>query len=79
MKFKIIIFSITIIFLVILTIFSVFYNKDLSLADLKSEYINKHSNFKILANGAKVHYRDQGQKNAPTIVLIHGGFGSLHN
>lgn len=29
--------------------------------------------------GASIHYRDQGKKDGPALVMIHGGFGSLQN
>lgn len=55
------------------------YKPNLTRAQLLDEYTTSASEFVTLPNGANVHYRDEGPQNAPTIVLIHGGFGSLHN
>ena len=56
----------------------VFFRGDLSREEL-AEYVNEESAFIDLPMGANLHYRDQGNPDGPAIVLIHGGFGSLHN
>ncbi len=47
--------------------------------DQLGEYVSTDSRFLELPGGAVAHYRDQGQPDAPPLVLIHGGLGSLHN
>ncbi len=65
---------------VILILFTclVFYKKDLTREEL-SGYINGESQFTTLSNGANVHYRDEGNPVGPVLLMLHGGFGSLHN
>lgn len=51
--------------------------------DLPKEYVdgkysNEHSQFLLMPNGARVHYRDEGDKAGPAIVLVHGSNASLH-
>ena len=50
---------------------------DISRATLEAKYATPPSQFLTLADGARVHYRDQGPKNAPALVLIHGSNASL--
>jgi len=56
---------------------AVFYKPDLSKSQLK-KYISESSKFMLLDNGAKMHYRDQGNRSGEVILLIHGRFTSLH-
>jgi pimeloyl-ACP methyl ester carboxylesterase len=44
---------------------------------LEAKYATPPSQFLTLADGARVHYRDQGPKTAPTLVLVHGSNASL--
>jgi len=46
-------------------------------AALEAKYGVPPSEFLTLADGARVHYRDRGPKNAPVLVLIHGSNASL--
>jgi pimeloyl-ACP methyl ester carboxylesterase len=46
-------------------------------AVLEAKYATPPSQFLTLADGAHVHYRDRGPKNAPVLVLIHGSNASL--
>ena len=75
---KIIFYLLCLIFAVVLLCLALFFTKDASRGELV-EYTNQYSQFADLPMGANVHYRDEGDKNAPVIVLLHGGFGSLHN
>lgn len=43
-----------------------------------AKYTNDESQFALLADGARVHYRDEGNPNGPAVVLIHGSNMSLH-
>lgn len=56
-----------------------FYKPNLTRDELRADYTTAASQFVNLPNGASVHYRDEGPRDAPVIVLVHGGFGSLQN
>ncbi len=57
---------------------AVLLRPDLSREQL-GEYVGTDSRFLELPSGAVAHYRDQGTRDGPAVVLIHGGLGSLHN
>src|SRR5580692_9623190 len=46
-------------------------------ATLEAKYGTPPSQYLTLADGARVHYRDRGPRNAPVLVLIHGSNASL--
>ncbi|APG63292.1 hypothetical protein LPB140_11425 [Sphingorhabdus lutea] len=54
------------------------YAPDMPLDELKAKYANNESEFVTLSNGQTVHLRDEGSKNAPAIILLHGSNSSLH-
>jgi pimeloyl-ACP methyl ester carboxylesterase len=45
---------------------------------LVAKYGQPPSQFVDLPSGAKVHYRDQGNRSGPALVLLHGSNASLH-
>ena len=45
---------------------------------LESAYANNASEFMTLEDGLKVHYRDEGLIDGPTLILVHGFSASLH-
>jgi len=51
---------------------------DVPAAELDALYGQPPSQFITLPSGARVHYRDQGQRNGPALVLLHGSNASLH-
>jgi pimeloyl-ACP methyl ester carboxylesterase len=51
---------------------------DVPEADLVAKYGQPPSLFLTLPSGANVHYRDQGNRNGPPLVLLHGSNASLH-
>jgi pimeloyl-ACP methyl ester carboxylesterase len=51
---------------------------DIPYAALESEYADAASKFADLPGGIRMHYRDNGDPNAPVIVLVHGFSASLH-
>ena len=57
---------------------AVFSDPDIPDAELVAKYGQPPSQFLTLASGARVHYRDQGQRNGPALVLLHGSNASLH-
>ena len=46
--------------------------------EMRAKYALPPSQFITLPSGATVHFRDQGQRNGPAIVLLHGSNASLH-
>ncbi|TNE61292.1 MAG: alpha/beta hydrolase [Alphaproteobacteria bacterium] len=54
------------------------WTPDIPHQDLVAKYGTGASNFVTLPSGAVAHYRDQGNKAGPVIVLLHGSNASLH-
>ncbi len=75
---KIFIWTVAIVSVLLTAVCGLFYRDDLPKEDLH-RYLNEHSQFMSLSSGAKVHYRDEGSRQKPTLVMIHGGLGSLQN
>ena len=75
---KVLLSILAIVVILAVAVVAVFFHGDLTREEL-SEYINEESEFIDLPMGANVHYRDQGNPDGPAIVLVHGGYGSLHN
>ncbi len=51
--------------------------KNISVDDLKPKYANDNSRF-ILIDQTIIHIRDEGKKDKPVLLLIHGVCSSLH-
>ena len=51
---------------------------DIPAEEVDALYTNEESEFMVLGNGARVHYRDEGNPDGPPLVLIHGSNASLH-
>ncbi|MEO1934424.1 MAG: alpha/beta hydrolase [Myxococcales bacterium] len=51
---------------------------DIPAEEVDALYTNEESEFMVLDNGARVHYRDEGNPDGPPLVLIHGSNASLH-
>ena len=45
---------------------------------MDAKYSNAESQFLVMGNGARVHYRDQGKQDGVPLVLVHGAMASLH-
>lgn len=54
------------------------WTPDTSPQTMKQKYGGEPSQFVELANGDVVHYRDQGLRSGPVLVLVHGTSASLH-
>lgn len=52
--------------------------KDIPYETLEQRYASAASRYMDLASGVRVHYRDQGPRDAPAVVLVHGFSASLH-
>ncbi len=50
---------------------------DIPYATLEARYAAPQSRFIDMAGGLHVHYRDEGQRDAPVLVLVHGFSASL--
>lgn len=51
---------------------------DVPLDQLKARYASPDSQFVEISPGFTVHLRDQGPRDAPALVLVHGSNASLH-
>ncbi|MFN3859300.1 MAG: alpha/beta fold hydrolase [Caulobacter sp.] len=51
---------------------------DIPYATLEARYANAESRYLDLADGLRVHYRDQGNPDGPVLVMVHGFSASLH-
>ncbi|MDO8290865.1 MAG: alpha/beta hydrolase [Parvibaculum sp.] len=51
---------------------------DKTMEELAPKYAAAPSQFIELPDGAKAHVRDQGKKDGPVLVLVHGSNASLH-
>jgi pimeloyl-ACP methyl ester carboxylesterase len=54
-----------------------FSDADIPRATLEAKYASPPSEFIMLPDGARAHVRDQGNKNGPVLVLVHGSNASL--
>jgi pimeloyl-ACP methyl ester carboxylesterase len=54
-----------------------FSEPDIPRTVLEAKYGAPPSQFTTLPDGARAHFRDQGPRNAPVLVLIHGSNASL--
>ncbi|UTW56756.1 alpha/beta fold hydrolase [Kordiimonas sp. SCSIO 12610] len=54
------------------------WTPDIAPEDLREKYAYGASTFVELPSGATAHFRDEGDKNAAPIVLLHGSNSSLH-
>lgn len=50
---------------------------DTDKAEMRAKYAPAPSEFVTLANGQQVHLRDEGPKDAPAIILLHGSNADL--
>lgn len=51
---------------------------DIPYASLEAAYANEASQFVTLQDDVRVHFRDEGLIDGPTVVLVHGFSASLH-
>lgn len=54
------------------------YTPDRDPAELRAKYVNAASRFVEIGGGLRVHVRDQGKRDGPVLVLLHGSNASLH-
>ena len=70
--------GILIITILIVLVYSGLY-LDIPRKELETKYATGSSQFLDLPDGARIHFRDEGEPNNPVIVLLHGFNGSLFN
>ena len=58
--------------------FVIFRTPDTDPAEMRAKYGSEPSQFVELDNGLTVHLRDEGPREAPVIVLLHGTNSDLH-
>lgn len=58
--------------------FALGYAPDTDPAAMKAKYASKASQFIDVGGGLTMHVRDEGQRDAPVLVLLHGSNASLH-
>lgn len=69
---------IAILAILVAGLIAAFRDPDVPAAMLVAKYGQGASQFVTLPSGANVHYRDQGERLGPVIVLLHGSNASLH-
>jgi pimeloyl-ACP methyl ester carboxylesterase len=53
------------------------FQPDIPGSYLETRYTDEASQF-VDVNGARVHYRDEGPRDAPVLLAVHGVYSSLH-
>ena len=51
---------------------------DIAFDKLEAKYANSQSRFMDMPDGVRLHYRDEGLRGGPTLVMVHGFSASLH-
>ena len=64
--------------IVVIGVIAWFWTPDRDAEELRAQYANGASQFIELENGLTVHIRDEGPRDAPVLLLIHGSSASLH-
>ena len=62
---------------ILLVLFFVFRVPDTDPAELRAKYATAPSQFVELPDGREIHLRDEGPRDAPVIVLLHGSNADL--
>lgn len=58
--------------------FLIFRTPDTDAAEMRAKYGGSPSQFVDIGDGVTVHLRDEGPKDAPAILLLHGSNADLH-
>jgi pimeloyl-ACP methyl ester carboxylesterase len=67
------------VLLVIIVAVAIFaYKGELSASTIDEKYSSAQSQFLTMDNGARVHFRDEGNPTGKAVVLVHGSNASLH-
>lgn len=68
---------VTVTLLLIVAVFWLF-EEDIPAEEVDARYSNEESEFLETGDGARIHYRDQGNPDGLPLVLVHGSNASLH-
>ena len=71
--------AVLLVLALIVALFAWGYAGDIPASELRAKYANAESEFVDLGGGMTVHLRDEGPKDAPAIILLHGSNASLHS
>lgn len=63
---------------VLVVAFLAFRTPDTDAAEMRAKYGGPPSQFVEIGDGVTVHLRDEGPKDAPAIILLHGSNADLH-
>ena len=63
---------------VLVAAFLIFRTPDTDADAMRAKYGGEPSQFVELGNGQNIHLRDEGPRDAPVIILLHGANSSLH-
>lgn len=63
---------------VLVIAFLIFRTPDTDAAEMRAKYGGPPSQFVEIGDGVTVHLRDEGPKDAPAIILLHGSNADLH-
>ncbi|MFN4112971.1 MAG: alpha/beta fold hydrolase [Sphingomonadaceae bacterium] len=63
---------------VLVIAFLIFRTPDTDAGEMRAKYGGAPSQFVAIGKGVTVHLRDEGPKDAPAIVLLHGSNADLH-
>lgn len=69
--------GLVVVFAVIAGALWFFRDPDIARSTLEAKYATPPSQFIVLPDGARAHLRDQGNRNGPVLVLVHGSNASL--
>lgn len=62
----------------IIALFALGYTPDTDPAEMKAKYASPASQFIDVGGGLTMHVRDEGKRDGPVLVLLHGSNASLH-
>lgn len=62
----------------LVVLFLIFRTPDTDAAAMRAKYGGPPSQFVEIGDGVKVHLRDEGPRDAPAIMLLHGSNADLH-
>lgn len=54
------------------------FEGDVPASEIDARYTSPASQFLLRPNGARIHFRDEGRRDGPVLVLLHGSNASLH-
>lgn len=75
---KIIKITVAIVVVILLCAGLLLYKGELPREVVDAKYTGETSQFFTMENGARIHFRDEGNPNGHALVLVHGSNASLH-